>query len=212
MEGDTSLRPRKKPRQKRSQETVKAILQATTHILKEEGYDKTSTNRVAKRAGVSIGSLYQYFPNKEALVTALFEQHHEQMLEQLQTMIVDLGDAPLTVAVRTYVKAMIEAHEVNADLHRVLVEQVMHLGVDYIQELNHRICQMVEMYLASRTETILPQNLKMASFVLVSAVESVSHAGILYSGDSFDIGALQDEITDLILRYLLGGQYERVED
>ncbi len=61
-----SATPRKLPKQERSQATVEAILTATTHILTEEGYNKLTTNRVAELAGVSIGSLYQYFPNKEA--------------------------------------------------------------------------------------------------------------------------------------------------
>jgi AcrR family transcriptional regulator len=61
-----SVNPRKQPKQDRSQATVQAILTATTHILTEDGYDQLTTNRVAERAGVSIGSLYQYFPNKEA--------------------------------------------------------------------------------------------------------------------------------------------------
>jgi len=57
--------PRKLPQQDRSKVTVEAILTAAAHILTEHGYDNTSTNRIAERAGVSIGSLYQYFPNKE---------------------------------------------------------------------------------------------------------------------------------------------------
>ncbi|TNE46152.1 MAG: TetR/AcrR family transcriptional regulator [Deltaproteobacteria bacterium] len=208
MESEIKLKPRKKPRQKRSKETVSAILEATAHILQEEGYDKTSTNRVAKRAGVSIGSLYQYFPNKEALFTALFEQHHVEMLALLQETMVEMRDAPLPEAVRAYVHAMIEAHTHNPKLHRALMEQVMHLGIDYIQKLNATVCLMVEAYLESRPEPILPKNLKMASFVLVSAVESVAHTGLLYSDESFAMEELLDELCDLILRYLLGEQYE----
>ena len=77
----SSTKPRKLPQQDRSRVTVQAILEATTHILTEEGYEKANTNRIAERAGVSIGSLYQYFPNKESLLTALIEQHVNEMLE-----------------------------------------------------------------------------------------------------------------------------------
>lgn len=62
--------PRKLPQQERSKVTVDAILIAAAHILTENGYDNASTNRIAERAGVSISSLYQYFPNKEAIMTA----------------------------------------------------------------------------------------------------------------------------------------------
>jgi AcrR family transcriptional regulator len=77
--------PRKLPKQDRSRVTVEAILEATTRILVEEGYDKANTNRIAERAGISIGSLYQYFPNKESLMTALMEQHSREMTELVAT-------------------------------------------------------------------------------------------------------------------------------
>ena len=67
--------PRKSASQKRSRLTVDALLEATTRVLVKEGYDKATTNRIAAVAGVSIGSLYQYFPGKEALVAAVIERH-----------------------------------------------------------------------------------------------------------------------------------------
>src|SRR5215217_1286103 len=75
MRSDISTNPRKLPTQDRSKETVEAILQATAIVLKREGYDRASTRRVAEVAGVSVGSLYQYFPNKESLVVALYNLH-----------------------------------------------------------------------------------------------------------------------------------------
>ncbi len=78
---------RKLPKQERSRITVEAILEATTHILVEEGYDKANTNRIAERAGISLGSLYQYFPNKEALMTALMDQHATEMAELVGTKL-----------------------------------------------------------------------------------------------------------------------------
>ena len=66
---------RKLPQQDRYFRTVEAILTATAHILTKKGYASLSTNRIAERAGVSIGSLYQYFPNKEAIIKALRENH-----------------------------------------------------------------------------------------------------------------------------------------
>src|SRR5229473_2510951 len=63
--------PRKSASQKRSRVTVETLLDATARVLTKAGYDRASTNRIAATAGVSVGSLYQYFPNKEALVAAL---------------------------------------------------------------------------------------------------------------------------------------------
>lgn len=66
-------RPRRRPQQKRSQETVRAILQAAAEVLVTHGYGKATTNRIAARAGVSIGSLYHYFPGKQAVYAALID-------------------------------------------------------------------------------------------------------------------------------------------
>ena len=67
--------PRKSASQQRSRLTVDALLEATARVLMKEGYDRTSTNKIAAVAGVSIGSLYQYFPSKEALVAAVIDRH-----------------------------------------------------------------------------------------------------------------------------------------
>ncbi len=200
----TSTKVRKKPRQKRSQDTVDAILEATARILQEEGYDKTSTNRVAKVAGVSIGSLYQYFPNKEALIHELFERHHEEMVKMLRTTIQDMGGAPIPVAVRVYVRAMLEAHAVNPRLHQALMQQVVYLEWEYLQELNRTVCAVVQGYLEMHREEILPQNLELAAFVLVSSVESITHTAVSEEQHGIDVDALVDEVCALILRYLLG--------
>jgi AcrR family transcriptional regulator len=72
--------PRKRPTQARATATVEAILLATSRLLAREGYDRLSTNRVAEEAGVSVGSLYQYFPSKEALVATLAERHRERTM------------------------------------------------------------------------------------------------------------------------------------
>ena len=100
-----TLKPRKRPKQQRSRETYDAIVAATTRVLKREGYEKASTNRIAEVAGVSVGSLYQYFPNKQALVIAVVERHSDQLIAMLERTIADLGAAPIPDAVRTFVRA-----------------------------------------------------------------------------------------------------------
>src|ERR1700712_1724802 len=110
----TKLRtnPRKYASQDRSRLTVDALLEATARILVKEGYDRASTNRIADAAGVSVGSLYQYFPSKEALVAALIEQHSASMLAFLETMAATTSiDTPLGDVVREVVQAMIDAHK-----------------------------------------------------------------------------------------------------
>src|ERR1700691_69956 len=112
--------PRKKPRQQRSQATVECILDATARVLCTTGYDRASTNRIAMSAGVSVGSLYQYFPSKEALVAALVERHVAQMTSLVKGKLAEVATAPLEVAVRTMIDSMFEAHAVDPRLHKVL--------------------------------------------------------------------------------------------
>ena len=73
-------KPRKQASQERSRATVEALVEATARILVRDGFDKASTNRIGQEAGVSIGSLYQYFPSKEALVVALIQRHNRQLM------------------------------------------------------------------------------------------------------------------------------------
>ena len=120
--------PRKKPRQDRSLATVDAILDATARVLTTTGYDRASTNRIALAAGVSVGSLYQYFPSKEALVAAVIDRHMQEMLQVFRDALVKVAMRPIQVAARELVSVMFDAHRVNPKLHRVLAEQVPRTG------------------------------------------------------------------------------------
>jgi AcrR family transcriptional regulator len=94
------LSPRKSPSQARSQATVEAILQAATRVLTQHSLAGFNTNRVAEVAGVSVGSLYQYFPNKDALVTALITQTQHGLLESVQQLVDDLREKSLDAKLR----------------------------------------------------------------------------------------------------------------
>lgn len=198
-----ALSPRKEPRQERSRRTVEAILEAAARVLVQEGYDKASTNRVAKVAGVSVGSLYQYFSSKEALVLALVRQHQGEMLSLLHESMSSLEGAPLADAVRTFVQGMLAAHRLDPGLHRALVQQVLHLGLAHIEELENRSCAVVRIYLEQHKHEILPRNLDMAAKVLVTCVESITHRAAFEEG-GFSDPALEEELVSLILRYLVG--------
>src|SRR6185437_15341352 len=95
--------PRKLPRQDRSRATVDAILEAAARVLVKEGFERTTTNRVAEAAGVSVGSLYQYFPSKEALVAALVDRHNEEMRAEVLAALERVRTLPLEQAARAMV-------------------------------------------------------------------------------------------------------------
>lgn len=128
MRSGASRRPRGLPKQERSRETVEAILGATALVLEREGYDRATTRRISEVAGVSVGSLYQFFPNKESLVVALYERHLGDLISAFGSRFEASARVPLPEAVRSLVGAALELHAVDPDLHRVLVEQIPRSG------------------------------------------------------------------------------------
>lgn len=122
------LSPRKQPRQERSTATVEAILQAATYILTRRGWGAFTTNEVAKKAGVNISSLYQYFPNKEAIVAELQRRHVRETRARLPEPCHSLSHSPASSPLETNLRAMLEAvvaeHRVNPALHRVFADEL----------------------------------------------------------------------------------------
>src|SRR5690242_16581498 len=120
--------PRKSGSQKRSKAMVQTLLDATARVLVREGYDRASTNRIAAVAGVSVGSLYQYFPNKEALVAALVARHNLKILQLIREAVKEVASSDLPTAMRALVKAGVDAHMVDSALHRIFADQVPRMG------------------------------------------------------------------------------------
>jgi len=115
--------PRKRPTQARSRETVAAIVEGAAQVFEELGYHEATTDFIAARAGVSIGTLYQYFPDKDALLVALFERH----LGETRTLYERLGarlevGAPLHDIVETCVAEMFALHTPCPRVHRIFIE------------------------------------------------------------------------------------------
>jgi AcrR family transcriptional regulator len=124
----STLKARKLPGQMRSQETLSVILEASARILESDGPRGLNTNAIAAKAGVSVGSLYQYFPNKDAIVLALissFEDRlHNSVLETVQTG----RGQPLRPCLRLLVRALVTAHYDRPRLNRVLESEEERLG------------------------------------------------------------------------------------
>ncbi|MGH7440591.1 MAG: TetR/AcrR family transcriptional regulator [Polyangiaceae bacterium] len=194
--------PRKKPKQERSQATVDAILQATARVLCATGYDRASTNRIALAAGVSVGSLYQYFPSKEALVAALVERHVDEMTSLVKTKLAEVFDAPLASAVETIIGAMFAAHAVDPRLHQVLIEQVPRVGrLEKLRGVEGEVQALVAAFLAARPE-LCRAPVETMAFVLVHAVEAVTHAAVVGGVDTEHARVAARELTKMVLRYL----------
>ncbi|WNZ43607.1 TetR/AcrR family transcriptional regulator [Leptolyngbya boryana CZ1] len=194
--------PRKQPKQERSQVTVEAILSATAHILTENGYDHLTTNRVAERAGVSIGSLYQYFPNKEALIFALAEHHANEMVQLAKQHLEGLSDRTIPEVLRQIIKAALAAHAVNPKLHRVLHEQIPHSEV--MKRLDQaKIENLLQSFLAQRSDQLRPKNLELAVFMVERTIRALIHGAMIDHPELLKTGELEQELTLMLSAYLV---------
>jgi AcrR family transcriptional regulator len=195
--------PRKQPRQDRSRSTVDTILEATTRLLVRKGFDHLTTNAVAEAAGVSIGSLYQYFPNKEALVAALLERHIEERTTATFAELERVARLPIAEAARAVIELTIRAHSVEPELHRVLIEQVPRVGrLARLRELEASTHAVVRSLLVARRAELDIADPELAAFVLVSAIEAIVHRAVVFHPEHLRDPRLVDEATRLVIRYL----------
>jgi len=205
---DLASRPLTKPRkdasQERSRATVDALVEATARVLVRDGFDNASTNRIAEVAGVSVGSLYQYFPSKEALVAAVIERHQREIMQTVRNELAEVMTQPVERAVRKLVAVAIEAHRVNPKLHRVLAEQIPRVGKLEKQEAFAREnYALFKGYLERHREEVCVADLDLASFVCVTTIEALTHSAVLHHSFSDEaMDALTEEAARLIVGYL----------
>jgi AcrR family transcriptional regulator len=199
-------KPRKTATQERSRATVEALVEATARILVSEGFDKASTNRIAEVAGVSVGSLYQYFPSKEALVLAVIERHDREIMAVVGGVLAEIAGQPVAAAVRRLVAVAVAAHRIDPELHRVLAEQIPRTGrLEAVEAYNREAYALFRAYLARHRDELRVADLELATFVCATAIEALAHNAVLHHADRFPddaVEALIDETARLILGYL----------
>ncbi|MBB3139887.1 TetR/AcrR family transcriptional regulator [Halomonas organivorans] len=200
-------KPRKIAAQERSRATVDALVEATARILVEEGFDKTSTNRIAEVAGVSIGSLYQYFPGKEALVVAVADRHRQEIMQVIRGELEEVRAQPVKQAIRTLVATAVRAHRVDPRLHRVIAEQIPQVGeLEDLEVFSRENYTLFRAYLESRRDELRVDDLELASFICVTSIEALTHNAVLHYPELFSdeaMEALIDEGACLVTGFLI---------
>ncbi len=180
-------------------------MRATAHILVKRGYEAATTNHIAEAAGVSIGSLYQYFPNKEAIVAALLDRHLQETMGWLRVATVATLEQPLEQAARTLIQGLIAAHRVDPDLHRVFVEELPRItSFARIHALEAETLALVLAYLEARVPQLKEdkRSVDIVAFVIVHAVEALTHGAVLFRRDLLEDPAFVDEVVRLVVRYV----------
>jgi len=199
-------KPRKTASQERSRATVDALVAATARVLVREGFARASTNRIAEVAGVSVGSLYQYFPGKEALVAAVIDRHNLEIMQVVRRTLTEVASLPAEKAIRRLVSVAIEAHRIDPKLHRVLAEQIPRTGrFEHAEAFNREAYALFRAYLENRRDELCMVDLEMATFVCANSIEAVAHTAVLHHPEMLAdeaVAKLVDETTRLIVGYL----------
>jgi AcrR family transcriptional regulator len=199
-----ALQPRRKPVQGRSLATVEAILEAAVQVFERYGYAAGTTNRIAGRAGVAIGSLYQYFPNKDAILVALVRRHMAEGTVTLWPHVERLqAGESIDEVIADVVAAMVRLHAIAPRLHRVLFEETP-IPTALRSELDAMEDALVEILAGSlRTAGELAgADPDLAARMIVSSIEGLTHRLVLRPPGGATTDAVAIEITRLVRAYL----------
>lgn len=198
------LRPRKLPTQQRSRALVDAIVEAGARVLVDRGYDALTTADVAEVAGVSVGSLYQYFPHKEALVTAILERHADDEAAFLESRFAELAPSSVEALIRESVRAVLAFRASRPALHEALLDAIPVLGryYDLRQRGARATARMREALALFYVPPAEGPSLDELVFVIANATHSLTHEGLLSRPASLDDERLALEITRMLVAYI----------
>ncbi len=184
------------PKQQRSRQTVEAVLDAVTRVVARHGVAGVTTNRIADAAGVSIGSVYQYFPDKQAIYKALHDRHVEAIARVVESTVVAHAASSLDVLVRALVDALVDAHAEDPGLHEILAQ----VPEDRAHGLESRLRNALALALSARAR-IAHDKLARMLFVLPPMIEALAHA-VHRRPSRLSMGAAKEEARRAVLAYL----------
>jgi AcrR family transcriptional regulator len=182
--------------------TVEAILEGAARILAREGWAKATTNRIAEAAGVSVGSLYQYFPSKEAIAVELLKRYRERLVATVAQRLAEAERVTFESAMAMLLETLFLAEGIDPQLHRVLIEQVLRTHArGEMQGFEDRLEVVVAEALAAAGPSVSVRDPKLAATLVVRTVLSLVHAVVVDRPD-LDRREVAAEVTKLVTRYL----------
>ena len=195
--------PRKRPQQTRSRITVEAIIEASAQVLETDGYDALTTSRVAERAGVSIGTLYQYFPDKSAVVAALVENRLGGEVSTMRAALREAEGMPLLDAAVHVAGAFVGLFSGDPRRSAAVLHAALH--VRWVPVMEGLLSQMIDAVadgLRKRPAESLPSQPETVAHVLVSAMFGVVMRSLLVRPELLHDGRAADEVEALVRGYL----------
>lgn len=199
----TGVSTRKKPLQERARVTVEAILKATTQLLEKSG--DVSTNHIADVAGVSIGSLYQYFPNKDSIFGTLMERFIEGHLKLIEETLAKnhVEQMSLEHTTRTIIHALLESNRKNARLAKIFATTLFRPErMKLLQKMDDLMIEKVKEFYTPFKDEVRSENMNMMLFVLIQSVRAASVSVLFHNKYRIDDPALEDELVRLALGLL----------
>jgi AcrR family transcriptional regulator len=190
---------RREPKQRRSRQTVEAVLQAVQRVLKRDGAEAITTNRIAEAAGVSIGSLYQYFPDKQAIFTALHDRHGDEVRHAIKRTMADCTLASLEDFTRELLEGLAIVHTDHPELHEIVSGAVPEGAHGFKRALQAVFEQVIS---RAEQDRYTPDEAKRMLFVLPHMVEALVH-GVAHGNRALiSRNAARDEAIRTVLVYL----------
>jgi AcrR family transcriptional regulator len=191
------------PQQSRSRATVQVILDAAVRILDQEHSDAATTSRIAEVAGVSVGTLYQYFANREAILDALQEREFERATELIARLLASPEGTTEAEVARSIVEGLLVAYRRSPGLHRALaLEGLRVTPTESVVAFDLRIVSSIRDFLRLAGPRIRRTNLDTAAFVVHQTVRATLLGYLLERPAGITDASISEEVTELVVRYL----------
>lgn len=198
-----AFEPRKTPVQARSAVTVEAISEATIQVLLSLGTDRLTTTRVAERAGVSVGTLYQYYPNKQSLLFAVLEDHLDKVSAAVETACERARGMPLAEMVQEVVEAFVDAKMERTDISTALYRIAAEVGGPaLVKRMGQRSQKALEAMLRTAPDAVLRQE-KFAIQMMFSAMAGTTRSVLEAGASPAMVRNLRDHLVKLCQSYIL---------
>jgi AcrR family transcriptional regulator/AraC-like DNA-binding protein len=189
---------RREPKQQRSRQTVEAVLEAVQRVLRRHGAEAITTNRVAEVAGISIGSLYQYFPEKQAIFMALHDRHVDRVRHVIGQTMTQCTQASLEEFTRELVERLANVHSEDAELHEILSVAVPGSANGFKRALHATFEQVTS---PTTQDRYTPEERERMLLVLPRVVETLVH-GVAHQQQPLSRERAKDEAIRTVAVYL----------
>lgn len=192
----------KQPRQPRARKTVQRIIAATGELMLESGLDSVTTNKVAERANCNIATLYQYFPNKQALLSALIQTYLNDMTRVLNDMLEQLGEASIADSTRLWASQGIQYFRQNGGIMTELLKsQSMLTTLPEGRDFERRLMEAMHRFLSKQRSKLVVDDLDRAIYITFTACTAILSKHLLEPVPYYTDEEIVEEVVMLMTRY-----------